>query len=107
MTGNHTKKQKNLQVYMIWSVEIPPNIEVNRVDKNDQIYMTKREKYNAVLDLVKSRNKITNQFLYITSVENSLNFRFYEKENLKHNVLNAKNHMSEAKIIEKWVCLET
>ena len=35
-------------------VDIPPNIKINRIDKNDQIYMSKREKYNAVIDLVKS-----------------------------------------------------
>ena len=46
--------------------------------KNDQIYMTKREKYNAVLDLVKSRNNINQPILIgTTSVENSIKIWFH------------------------------
>ncbi len=104
MTGTATTEAKEFEsIYELEVVEIPPNIKVNRVDKNDQIYMTKREKYNAVLDLVKSRNKINQPILIgTTSVENSIKISdLLEKENLKHNILNAKNHMSEAKIIEE------
>jgi len=104
MTGTATTEAKEFEsIYDLEVVEIPPNIKVNRVDKNDQIYMTKREKYNAVLDLVKSRNN-NNQPILIgtTSVENSIKISdLLKKENLKHNILNAKNHMSEAKIIEE------
>ncbi len=104
MTGTATTEAKEFEsIYDLEVVEIPPNIKVNRLDKNDQIYMTKREKYNAVLDLVKSRNK-NNQPILIgtTSVENSMKISaLLKKESLKHNVLNAKNHMSEAKIIEE------
>ena len=38
-------------------VSIPPNLEINRIDQNDQIYMTKKEKYDAVLNLVKERHE--------------------------------------------------
>ncbi len=104
MTGTATTEAKEFEsIYDLEVVEIPPNIKVNRFDKNDQIYMTKREKYNAVLDLVKSRNN-SNQPILIgtTSVENSIKISdLLKKENLKHNILNAKNHMSEAKIIEE------
>ncbi len=104
MTGTATTEAKEFEsIYDLEVVEIPPNIKVNRLDKNDQIYMTKREKYNAVLDLVKSRNKINQPILIgTTSVENSIKISdLLKKENLKHNILNAKNHMSEAKIIEE------
>ncbi len=104
MTGTATTEAKEFEsIYDLEVVEIPPNIEVNRVDKNDQIYMTKKEKYNAVLELVKSRNSINQPILIgTTSVENSIKISdLLKKENLKHNILNAKNHMSEAKIIEE------
>ncbi len=104
MTGTATTEAKEFEsIYDLEVVEIPPNIKVTRVDKNDQIYMTKREKYNAVLDLVKSRNKINQPILIgTTSVENSIKISdLLKKENLNHNILNAKNHMSEAKIIEE------
>ena len=74
MTGTATTEAKEFEnIYDLEVVEIPPNIKVNRLDKNDQIYMTKREKYNAVVDLVKSRNKINQPILIgTTSVENSI-----------------------------------
>ena len=104
MTGTATTEAKEFEnIYDLEVVEIPPNIKVNRVDKNDQIYMTKREKYNAVLDLVKERNNINQPILIgTTSVENSIKISdLLKKQNLKHNILNAKNHISEAKIIEE------
>ncbi len=104
MTGTATTEAKEFEsIYDLEVVEIPPNIKVNRIDKNDQIYMTKREKYNAVLELVKLRNNINQPILIgTTSVENSIKIsNLLKKENLKHNILNAKNHMSEAKIIEE------
>ncbi len=103
MTGTAKTEAKEFEnIYDLEVVEIPPNIKVNRIDKNDQIYMTQREKYDAVLELVKSRNDINQPILIgTTSVENSVKIsNLLKKENLKHNILNAKNHMSEAKIIE-------
>ncbi len=104
MTGTATTEAKEFEsIYNLEVVEIPPNIKVNRIDKNDQIYMTQREKYNAVLELVKSRNSINQPILIgTTSVDNSIKIsNLLKNERLKHNVLNAKNHMSEAKIIEE------
>ena len=57
--------------------------------------MTKKEKYNAVINLVKDRNKFQNQPILIgtTSVENSeIISKLLTKEKISHNVLNAKNH---------------
>ena len=104
MTGTASTEAKEFEtIYDLEVVEIPPNIKVNRIDKNDQIYMTQREKYNAVLELVKLRNNINQPILIgTTSVENSIKIsNLLKKYNLEHNILNAKNHMSEAKIIEE------
>ena len=84
MTGTASTEAKEFEsIYDLEVVEIPPNIKVNRVDKNDQIYMTQREKYNAVLDLVKVRNKINQPILIgTTSVENSIKISsLLKKEN--------------------------
>ncbi len=104
MTGTALTEAKEFEgIYNLEVVDIPPNIKVNRIDKNDQIYMTKREKYEAVINLVKSRNNISQPILIgTTSVENSeLISNLLSKEKIKHNVLNAKNHKSEAEIIQQ------
>ncbi len=103
MTGTALTEAKEFEgIYNLQVVDIPPNIKFSRIDKNDQIYMTKREKYNAVIELVKSRNIKNKQPILIgtTSVENSeIISNFLKKENINHNVLNAKNHQMEAEII--------
>ena len=104
MTGTALTEAKEFEgIYNLEVVEIPPNIQINRIDKNDQIYMTKNEKYSAVIDLVKSRNKIGQPILIgTTSVENSEKLsNLLNKEKINHNVLNAKNHKSEAEIIQQ------
>lgn len=104
MTGTALTEAKEFEgIYDLQVVEIPPNLKINRIDNNDQIYMTKKEKYDAVINLVKDRNKLKQPILIgTTSVENSeiiSNLLF--KEKIKHNVLNAKNHKSEAEIIQE------
>ncbi len=102
MTGTAITEAKEFEgIYNLEVVDIPPNIKINRIDQNDQIYMTKREKYDAVIKLVKERNKINQPILIgTTSVENSETIsRLLNKENIKHKVLNAKNHKMEADII--------
>ena len=48
MTGTALTEAKEFEgIYNLHVAEIPPNIQVNRIDKNDQIYMTKREKYEV------------------------------------------------------------
>ena len=70
-------------------VDIPPNIKINRIDKNDQIYMTKKKSMTLLLNLVKERHKNKQPILIgTTSVENSeLISKLLIKENIKHNVL--------------------
>ena len=104
MTGTALTEAKEFEaIYNLQVIEIPPNIKINRIDKNDQIYMSKNEKYNAVINLVRERHKTKQPILIgTTSVENSeIISNYLNKEMIKHNVLNAKNHQSEAKIIEE------
>ena len=104
MTGTALTEAKEFEgIYDLNVIDIPPNIKMNRNDKNDQIYMTKKEKYEAVINLVKSRNARKQPILIgTTSVDNSeIISNYLNKENIKHNVLNAKNHKMEAEIIEQ------
>ena len=65
--------------------------------------MTKKEKYDAVINLVKERhNKLQPILIGTTSVENSeLVSKLLKNENINHSILNAKHHEKEAEIIEK------
>ena len=73
MTGTALTEATEFEgIYNLGVIEIPPNLKVNRIDKNDQIYMTKKEKYDAVIDLVKERHLKKQPILIgTTSVENS------------------------------------
>ena len=63
MTGTAQTEAAEFEgIYNLLVVQIPPNLPVNRNDRNDQIYMTKEEKYGAVLKLVNERNKKISQF---------------------------------------------
>jgi preprotein translocase subunit SecA len=104
MTGTAQTEAAEFEgIYNLQVVEIPPNLPVNRNDRNDEIYMTKKEKYNAVLNLVLERhNKNQPILIGTTSVENSeLISKLLLKNNIKHQVLNAKVHDQEAGIILK------
>ncbi len=102
MTGTALTEAKEFEgIYGLQVIAIPPNLPVNRKDRDDQIYMTKKEKYHAVIELVKKRH-INNQPILIgtTSVENSeIISSLLTSESIKHNILNAKNHKKEAEII--------
>ena len=102
MTGTALTEAAEFEgIYNLQVVEIPPNLPVNRNDQNDQIYMTKKEKYDAVLNLVVERNRRKQPILIgTTSVENSeLISKLLSKNNIRHKVLNAKVHEHEAEII--------
>jgi len=104
MTGTAMTEAKEFEgIYNLEVVDIPPNIKINRIDQNDQIYMTKKEKYEAVIKLTKERNKNKQPILIgTTSVENSeIISTLLKKEKIDHKVLNAKNHKMEAEIIQQ------
>ena len=102
MTGTAiTESGEFWEIYELDVVEIPTNRPIARSDDNDLIYKTKREKYNAVIDQVSQLSKAGRPVLIgTTSVEISeLLSRMLQRQNIKHNVLNAKLHKKEADIV--------
>lgn len=104
MTGTAVTEAGELwEIYKLDVVEIPTNRPVTRHDREDKIYKTKREKYNAVIEeVVELSNAGRPVLIGTTSVEISeLLSRMLTFRNIKHNVLNAKLHKKEAQIVEE------
>ena len=82
-------------------VEIPTNRPIARIDMNDRVYKTNREKYNAVIEeIVRMRNSGRPTLVGTTSVEISeLLSRMLSMRKIPHQVLNAKLHQKEADIV--------
>jgi len=102
MTGTaQTEATEFAQIYNLNVISIPTNVPIQRVDSNDLIYNTEREKLDAVVRKVKELSKTGQPVLIGTaSIEKSeLIHERLKKEKIKHNVLNAKNHEREAEII--------
>ncbi len=102
MTGTAVTEAGELwEIYKLDVVEIPTNRPIAREDREDKIYKTKREKYNAVIDEVVDLSKAGRPVLIgTTSVEISeLLSRMLSIRNIPHNVLNAKLHKKEADIV--------
>ena len=103
MTGTAVTEAGELwQIYKLDVVEIPTNRPLARKDKEDLIYKTTREKFNAVIDDVTQLSQAGRPVLIgTTSVEISeLLSRMLKMRNIPHNVLNAKMHKQEAQIVE-------
>jgi preprotein translocase subunit SecA len=104
MTGTaETEATEFHQIYKIDVVVIPTNRPCVRKDFNDCIYKTKREKYNAVIEEVKECHETGQPVLLGTvNVDVSEIFsRMLKRENIPHNVLNAKNHENESEIVAR------
>ncbi len=102
MTGTaSTEAGEFWEIYKLDVVEIPTNRPMARKDKDDLIYRTVREKFNAVIeDVVQLSNAGRPVLIGTTSVEISeLLSRMLKIRNIQHNVLNAKMHKSEAEIV--------
>lgn len=102
MTGTaETEAGELWNIYKLDVVVIPTNKPVVRDDREDIIYKTKREKYNAVISEIVELNRAGRPILVgTTSVEISeLLSRMLKMKGLKHNVLNAKLHQREADIV--------
>jgi preprotein translocase subunit SecA len=102
MTGTaQTEAEEFREIYKLDVVSIPTNKKVMRVDEDDVVYKTEKEKFNAILDFVKQLNAKGQPVLIGTvSIQKSEALSKLFKENgLKHNVLNAKLHEREAEII--------
>ena len=102
MTGTaETEASEFWNIYKLDVVVIPTNRPILRQDQNDILYKTKREKYNAVIAEVERLVKAGRPVLVgTTSVEISeLLSRMLKIRGIKHNVLNAKHHAQEAKVV--------
>ena len=104
MTGTAVTEAGELwQIYKLDVVEIPTNKPMTRKDKEDYIYKTTREKFNAVIeDVTELSNAGRPVLIGTTSVEISeLLSRMLKMRGINHNVLNAKMHKQEAQIVEE------
>ncbi len=104
MTGTaETEAEEFGSIYNLEVVVIPTHQPVIREDRNDLIYKTKREKYNAVVEEIALRSNEGQPSLVGTiSVESSeLLSRMLKRKGIPHNVLNAKQHQSEAEIVAR------
>ena len=102
MTGTaYTEEAEFRQIYNLDVIQIPTNRPVQRVDDIDAVYKTENGKYSAVLKAVKEAHEKGQPVLVGTvNVDKSeLLSRIFTKYGIKHNVLNAKNHMREAEIV--------
>jgi len=102
MTGTaETEAAELWSIYKLDVVGVPTNLNMIRDDKQDLVYKTKREKYKAVIDEIENlRNAGRPCLVGTTSVEVSeLLGRMLQQKKIPHNVLNAKQHASEAQIV--------
>jgi preprotein translocase subunit SecA len=102
MTGTAVTEAGELwQIYKLDVVEIPTNRPIVRDDRQDKVYRTMREKYNAVAEEIVELTQAGRPVLVgTTSVEISeLLSRMLKMKGIKHNVLNAKLHQREADIV--------
>jgi preprotein translocase subunit SecA len=103
MTGTaETEASELMQIYKLDVLTIPTNEPIRRVDHDDLIFRTKREKYNAVVDEVERLNKDGLPVLVgtITVEVSELLSRMLHRKGIKHSVLNARQNQSEAEVIK-------
>ena len=102
MTGTaETEAAEFFDIYKLDVVVVPTNRPMNRDDQDDQVYKTKREKYNAVIDEIeKLRVKQQPVLVGTTNVDVSETIsRMLKRRGIPHNVLNAKQHQREAEVV--------
>ncbi len=104
MTGTaETEADEFESIYNLDVVVIPTNVPVIRVDYNDQVYRTRREKYKAIIDEIQRIHSMDQPVLVGTvSVDISeLLAKLLKARKIPHSVLNAKHHKQEAEIISR------
>jgi preprotein translocase subunit SecA len=102
MTGTaKTEADEFFDIYKLEVVEIPTNMSMIRIDHEDEIYRTLKEKYEAIVELILNCQKRKQPCLVGTvSIEKSEELsKILSKKGINHEVLNAKNHMKEAEIV--------
>jgi preprotein translocase subunit SecA len=104
MTGTaETEASEFWEIYKLDVVCIPTNEPVRRIDYDDMIYRTRREKYNSIVDEIVSYHEAGRPVLVGTvSVEVSETIsRMLKRKGIAHSVLNAKHHQQEAEIVSR------
>jgi preprotein translocase subunit SecA len=102
MTGTAlTEAEEFSEIYKLGVVEVPTNMPIARVDDHDAVYRTAREKFEAIVGTVKEASAKGQPMLVgTTSIEKSeMLSELLTKAGIEHNVLNARQHEKEAKII--------
>ena len=102
MTGTALTEEKEFrEIYGMDVVEVPTNLPVKRIDHNDSVYKTKREKLNAIVeDIVASHEKGQPVLVGTITIDASEELsQLLKKRGIPHKVLNAKIHELEAEII--------
>ncbi len=102
MTGTAATEAEEFQeIYGLGVVEVPTNRGIARVDDDDAVYRTAREKFDAIVDTIKESHEKGQPILVgTTSIEKSEFLSgLLEKAGVKHNVLNARQHEQEAQIV--------
>mgnify|MGYP001449999210 CR=1 FL=1 len=102
MTGTAaTEAEEFAEIYGLGVVEVPTNKPVARKDDHDQVYRTAREKYEAIIKRIQKAHEKGQPILVgTTSIEKSeMLSEMLKKEGIPHNVLNARQHEQEAKIV--------
>ena len=104
MTGTaETEANEFHQIYKLDVIVVPTNKPCRRIDDRNSIFKTKREKFNAIVEEVTERHAKGQPVLLGTiSVEDSeILSRMLKRQNIPHNVLNAKNNQHEAEIVAR------
>ena len=104
MTGTAQTEEKEFRtIYGMDVVCIPTNVPVKRIDKDDAVFKTKREKYNAIVHEIIETHK-TGQPVLVGTINidtSEMLSDVLRKNGVPHNVLNAKQHEREAEIVAK------
>jgi len=102
MTGTAaTEAEEFAEIYGLGVVEMPTNKPIARIDEHDAIYRTAKEKYEAIVEEIKTAHATGQPVLVgTTSIEKSeFLSQLLEKDGVPHNVLNARQHEKEAEIV--------
>jgi preprotein translocase subunit SecA len=102
MTGTaNTEAEEFMDIYKLDVIEIPTNMPVGRKDEDDEVYRTAKEKYKAIIQIIKeARERQQPVLVGTTSIEKSeILSGMLKSMNVQHNVLNARYHEQEAQII--------
>jgi preprotein translocase subunit SecA len=102
MTGTAlTEAEEFMDIYRLEVLDIPTNVQVARLDEDDQVFRTAKEKYEAIIDTIEeARGRGQPVLVGTTSIEKSeVLAEMLKARNVPHNVLNARYHEQEAAIV--------